>query len=87
LKMTRFLATGLLMALSVACAAFGDASPDPLNSGLASSARTHRAWMAFEEVKIHLGEVTVSVDATFRFANLSEGKTTLEVGFPTDYSD
>lgn len=87
MKMTRFLATGLLLALSVACAAFGDAAPDPLNSGLAPSARTHRVWMAFEEVNIHLGEETVSVDATFRFANLSEGKTSLEVGFPTDYSD
>ena len=85
--MIRFMATGLLLALSVACAAFGDAAPDPLNSGLTPSARIHRVWMAFEEVNIHLGEKTVSVDATFRFANLSEGKTTLEVGFPTDYSD
>jgi hypothetical protein len=87
MKMTRFLATGLIIALSVACAAFGDAAPDPLNSGLTPSARTHRVWMAFEEVNMHLGEETVSVDATFRFSNLSEGKTTLEVGFPTDYND
>jgi hypothetical protein len=87
LKITRYLATGILIALAAAGSAFGDAAPDPLNSGLAPSARTHRVWMADEEVNIHLGEETVSVEAIFRFANLSEKKTTLEVGFPTDYRD
>ncbi|HDQ92899.1 MAG TPA: hypothetical protein ENN89_02135 [Synergistetes bacterium] len=87
MKMVRLLATGVLVSLAAAGIAFGDAAPDPLNSGLAPSARTHHIWMADEEVNIHLGEETVSVDATFRFANLSEKKTTLEVGFPTDYRD
>ncbi|HPD97434.1 MAG TPA: hypothetical protein PLP89_03825 [Synergistales bacterium] len=87
MKIIRYLATGILIALAAAGTAFGDAAPDPLNSGLAPSARTHRVWMADEEVNIHLGEETVSVEAIFRFANLSEKKTTLEVGFPTDYRD
>ncbi len=84
---TRGIALVLMLLLASAETVHGDVAPDPLNSGLSPSVRSHRVRMSSEEVNIHLGEEQVAIDAVFKLVNLSDKKTVLEVGFPTDYMD
>jgi len=77
----------LFLPLYFCGAAFGDAAPDPLNSGISPSIRSHRVTMASEEVNIHLGEERVSIEAIFDLVNLAPDQVVLEVGFPTDFED